>query len=402
MTISISKFEKILFFITLVLAGAIFVLNVTNNDDKISNIFYVSFVLVLLLYILSCRREFLFIDVICIIVIVAAIISVTINFLLSSTPLSFEYFKKVLIFSTSILFLTYCSKSGRQRINVSLVALIFTALSLFCAVYYLLFRNSVYYNNGQNMLTLNLDNPNFAALFLSVFSMSQFAYAARKQAPIPIRILNLLLGLFLFYLVFKTQSRSSFTSLVLFAVIVVLFLIFRKTQSIRIPLWAAVIIAVFPLVFAFVYLGLIKNPFFNNIFDFMSGVGKGLDARESIWENALVYVKVSPLIGAYNEISNGSGLSQMHNTHLDVMASYGIPVTILVCCFLFYIIYNRGNRYSREQVLFLIAFMFSIVLGIGEAALFSGGQGLYIFIGCLLLLSRQDTDSYIKIGGIAI
>ena len=92
----------------------------------------------------------------------------------------------------------------------------------------------------------------------------------------------------------------------------------------------------------------------------------------------------------------------MHNTHLDVMASYGIPVTILVCCFLFYIIYNRGNRYSREQVLFLIAFMFSIVLGIGEAALFSGGQGLYIFIGCLLLLSRQDTDSYIKIGGIAI
>ena len=40
MTISISKFEKILFFITLVLAGAIFVLNVTNNDDKISNIFY--------------------------------------------------------------------------------------------------------------------------------------------------------------------------------------------------------------------------------------------------------------------------------------------------------------------------------------------------------------------------
>lgn len=398
MTISISKFEKILFLITLVLAGAIFVLNVTKNDDKITNIFYLSFVLVLILYIISCRRSFYYVDVLCIIIIAAAFFSVMINFLFNSTPFSFEYFKKYFIFATAVIFLTYCAKSKNIKLNISVIALLFTGISAFCAVYFILFRNSLYYNNAQHLLSFNLVNPNFAALFLSVFSMSQFSFVIRKKEPVFLRVINFILGVFLLYLVLQTQSRSAVLTLLFFVVLGLLFILFHKTKQLSVSKWVAVIVAVFPLVFALCYLLLIHNSFINTLFNFLSGEGKGLDARETIWEFALSHVKRSPLIGAYNEISGGKGFSQMHNTHIDVMASYGIPVLILLCCFLFHVIYNRGQYYSSEQVIYLIAFIFSVVLGIGEAALFSGGQGLYIFVGCFLMLSRQNNDSNIKIG----
>ena len=40
----------------------------------------------------------------------------------------------------------------------------------------------------------------------------------------------------------------------------------------------------------------------------------------------------------------------------------------------------------------MLAFACAIILGIGEAALFSGGLGLYIFVGSLLLLSGYTEE----------
>jgi len=78
-------------------------------------------------------------------------------------------------------------------------------------------------------------------------------------------------------------------------------------------------------------------------------------------------------------------MSQMHNSHLDIAASYGIPVLILVCVLL-----ARWLRQGRGR--YMIGFACALLLGLGEAAVFSGGLGIYIFAGLFLLLAKGEKD----------
>lgn len=394
MVLTISKTETILFNVLVFLAGLIFVLNITNNEQGITAVFYVTFVIVLALYLLSSKRYFKLRDILAVGIVLLAMINVIVNSLTSDAVASFDYFKKILIFSTTILFMITCTKTPNGCLSLEYLIGMYTLLSAFCVVYYLLHSSSLY--DGLHLLYFNLENPNFAGLFLSVFAMSQFAFAVRKITVLR-RILHLALGLFCAYLVFETQARNAEISLILYIVVTIVmslaFLIGNKTVTI--PKWLGVIASVFPAAFAFIYIHLVHNPFFQSLFGFFAGVGKGLDARESIWRYALNNVREHPIFGAYYQISNGTGMSQMHNTHIDIMASYGILVMILVCWYL-YLLIADGRRYSTIfPMMCILVFIFSITLGMGEAALFSGGQGLYVFISCFLLLSREDTDKLI-------
>ncbi len=389
MVLTVSKAEDILFDILVFLASLIFILNITNNEERITSVFYVTFVLVLALYLLNCKRYFQLLDILAVVIVMLAMISVAVNYLLSDGAASFDYFKKVLIFSTTILFMIICTKIPISRFSVNYLIWTFTLLSVFCLVYYYLNRSSLY--SGLNLLYFNLENPNFAGLFFAVFSMSQFAFAMRKTF-LAQRILHIALGVFCVYLVFQTQARNAEISLILYAVVSVLMLLvfFFKKKDVAIPKWLGVFTAVFPIAFALLYVSLVSNSFFQSLFSFFSGIGKGLDARESIWRFAFENVKAHPVFGAYYQISDGTGMSQMHNTHVDIVASYGIPVLIIVCCYLYLLIVN-GKRYTNIMpFMCMLAFMFSITLGMGEAALFSGGQGLYVFVSSFLLLSREE------------
>lgn len=393
MVVTISKAETVLFNVLVFLAGLIFILNITNNEHRITFVFYVTFVIVLALYLMSSTRFFKLRDILAVSIVLLAVISVIVNALVSHAAFSFDYFKKVLIFSTTILCMITCTKIPIGRYSLEYLVWVYTLLSAFCVVYYFLNRPMLY--DRLHLLYFNLENPNFAGLFLVVFAMSQFAFSVRRVSAFR-RALHLGLGLFCSYLVFQTQARNAEISLILYilvSVIMLLAFVFGN-KSVTIPRWLGVVVSVFPAVFALIYIWLIRNSFFQSIFSFLSGVGKGLDARESIWRFALQNVKEHPVFGAYYQISNGTGMSQMHNTHMDILASYGLPVLVLVCWYIYLFVIN-GRRYSTIfPMMCMLAFVFSITLGMGEAALFSGGQGLYVFISGFLLLSREDQDGH--------
>lgn len=105
--------------------------------------------------------------------------------------------------------------------------------------------------------------------------------------------------------------------------------------------------------------------------------------------SALNHVAQSPIIGAYSQISGGTGTGHMHNTHLDMVASYGIPVMVLMCVLLQKYLHQDGKIYTnKNDFIYILGFACSIMLGIGEAALFSGGIGIYVFIGAFLMMTN--------------
>ena len=398
LVLTTTKIERFLFCLLVFLASVILILNVTNNDVRISSVFYLSFVVALAIYVLACRRHFGVSDIVCILSVILALVAVTVNLLLSSYSPSFEYFKKVLIFATTMVFMMSCQKVSVDRGMRLFLEWTYTLLSAFCAVFFIMFRSTMYSN--INLLYFNMENANFAGLFLAVFAMSQFAFTMRSTWT-PFRIAHLILGVFMSYLVFETKARNAETALTIFILIAILLFFFGKDRDFSIPRWVAVAAAVLPLVFAVLYLALVNLPFFGTLFSSFSDVGKGLDARETIWKYALSNIRQHPVFGAYSQISDGFGFSQMHNTHIDIWASYGTLTLISVCYFLYRTIYQNGRRYNKTQTAFMLAFVFSIMLGNGEAALFSGGQGLYVFVCCFLLLCSDDPDNNNRLGDYA-
>jgi membrane protein insertase Oxa1/YidC/SpoIIIJ len=119
--------------------------------------------------------------------------------------------------------------------------------------------------------------------------------------------------------------------------------------------------------------------------------GKSLDSRMEVWEPALQNLGRSPILGAYSQITGGTGVAQMHNTHLDIACSYGIPVLVMVCMLLFRWLNQRNQTYkSKTGLAYMLGLACAIIMGMGEAALFSGSLGLYILVGGFLLLGNQD------------
>ena len=123
-----------------------------------------------------------------------------------------------------------------------------------------------------------------------------------------------------------------------------------------------------------------------SLFSFLESAGKDLTSRMEIWLRALRLWLSSPIFGAYAQASSGLGSSQFHNTHIDILVSYGPIVLCIVCFALYSLIYMSGKRQSRQQFLFTIGFTCEIILGVGEAAIFSGGLGVYLYAGTFLLL----------------
>jgi hypothetical protein len=55
--------------------------------------------------------------------------------------------------------------------------------------------------------------------------------------------------------------------------------------------------------------------------------------------------------------------------------------------------HHRGRSYKQKSsYIYMLAFCCAILLGIGEAAVFAGGMGIYIFVGTFLLLANMEDE----------
>ena len=300
-----------------------------------------------------------------------------------------SYYNKLIIFACSVLmlpFLPALEVDGRQvdwvlRINLCIAAIY--------PVMYILLPDRGYLGR---FLTFHFTNPNLAGMFLT-HSALYCAIALSYYKGKVLRLLILALFLQLTYFIWLTGARSCFFALACFAVAVVLDFLCKK--SIRISSWLSFVILASPFLFALLYLAWEKS----GLLEWMTSVlrvseEKALTSRVKIWTDALTQFKGSPLFGAYDKISKGSGMSQMHNTHIDVLVSYGlVPFGLFI--FLLHKSVKRILAGVTEEFALkgLFAFYAIIIMGTFEAALVSGGVGLYIMSFGFLVLAKYTNHT---------
>ena len=386
-----NAFIKILFTI----ASILILLSILRYDRFISAIFYVSFFVTLTFWIYELLKNKLSVtDYLAFIIIILSILNVFINSSLTSVPLSFNYIKKIAMFATCIMFLDTMIKVNLNSNTKKYILIVNFLVSVIMIILYFTNRNSMYIFNGRitKFLTFSFSNPNTASLYLFSIAIYLFLFLKYYQNFV-LKLISLVIFIFFIYFIYKTGSRNALFAILIVIISLIAISFKHKNKNIKIPNILKLFVVVWPIIFVFLYLKIVDSPFIKETFSFLISEGKNLDSRENMWLFALNNYYKSPIFGAYAQISNDSGLSQMHNSHLDVLCSYGIVPFIILLFYLYLIIIkiDNGNiQNNKENVLSLISFMSFIFLGVGEAMLFSGGLGLYILCGTIIGFSQKS------------
>jgi O-antigen ligase len=307
--------------------------------------------------------------------------------LLSSIDnISFNYFKKYFMFGSTIIFLLIVTVI---IVDTKLLKFILKMNLVLCLVYFLFyfFGDAPYYGGG---LTLNYSNPNLLALWLLhsvLYSIISFVYFKSKA----LRILLIITIIILLTMVLETRTRSVLLALAIFAIILASIFMRRRFMFGKM---STALFVLFPLIFAIIYMVQIYNPIIGESLNFLSLLGKGLDSRFSIWSNAFEVIKNNFVFGNYNKISEGTGMSQLHNTHIDVIASYGCFVFVAFIIYLYKITFRIAKSCeTRLQKIALASFFAVLIMGSGEAAFVSGSVGMYILSCSFLLIARYKPNN---------
>lgn len=391
------KIDTGLFKLLILVTVGIVVTQTLGKDNLTSYLFLLTFPLTVVLWMRSIRKSLTMLDLMVIATVAVAVLSVMINAAATTTMPGFSYIKKLIMFTMTLMYLQTCY---RMKVERSVITLLFRMADLLTLYFVFLFVTqpaAAYLLNGRisAYLTFRFSNPNLTALFMSCLYMLEL-YRLFTPEKLGWKLLHIFLALVLATFIVLTQSRNVILILVLFTA-VCLGMILRRKKRLRMGKGLAFLIAIFPGLFALLYIALVNTAWVRETFAFLVDEGKGLDSRLEIWESGLKYLSSFPFLGAYSEISNGTGTFQMHNTHMDIACSYGVPVLIMTCYLLWRYLHQDNRVYtSKESFTYLLGFVSAILMGIGEAALFSGGLAVYVFIGSFLLMANQRQEGDLK------
>lgn len=388
------KVDIWLFKLLFLLSGGILVTQILGLENITSYLFLLTFPLTVLLWARTVRQTLTIWDLLILLTIGMAVISVLINTSFAGTKPSFSYFKKFIMFSMTLLYLQACSRTQLSEKLERFFKRLTECVVIYLILAFFFMREAVFrFEEWSSVyLTFGLGNPNLAGLFVSCLYMLEFPRLFQREKW-HYKALQITLTVVLSIFTVMTGSRNSIIVILLYTVccVVLLFVRRRWIGMIRFGWIPTIVVILIPLLFMAAYMVLVYNESVQEAFSFITGKGKDLDSRVEIWEPALQNLARSPIVGAYSQISNGTGAAQMHNTHLDIACSYGIPVLVMVCVLLFRWLNQRNQTYeSKTGIAYMLGFACAIIMGMGEAALFSGSLGLYILVGGFLLLGNQD------------
>lgn len=354
-----------------------------------STSFKLSFIIVFLLWLLKSVTSFFTIDLLALLIICLSFAGV----MITCESLSIAYLNKWLMFSTVFLYFSTCLKIKLKTASVKFLFKMNSALIVIMLFSYIWRYKDIFYvtNSGVRYLTYYFYNPNAAALFLVTIGITAVIYFEFYNVEFSMQK-KLFCVILCLFLLLQTQSR---TSLITFTVFIMISLFFTCKKNIYLPQNKIFyfIIASFPMLFSIVYLNTIDVIEQSTVVNFLISEGKGIDSRQYVWEYALELFKASSILGAYGYTVTSSVFLQMHNSHLEVLVSYGVPVFILVVLFLYLILINSvPDNYKKGNVMSMWAFVIILILGCGEAILFSGGLSFYLLAGQFLIFSRADSD----------
>lgn len=323
------------------------------------------------------------------ILVTISVLAVLLNLLwVGRGTVGFDYFKKIIMFLTSVLFFYYGSNITVSEKTIRRIKICMLATAAILPISYYVMGNQ---DGLGDFITINYSNPNFTGMWLltSIVTLVYLLVSTKKMWYRGVVLLVLIIDI---QLLFMTQARGSIVGLFLFVVLLPFSILIKKY---RFPKIAVVILILLPLIVAIIYLLVVDNVRVISMLDFMISEGKSLSSRSDIWKFALEHIKNSPLVGDYWGISGGMGGSQLHNIALDIMASYGIPVFILYTLVLYKCTAWVCNVKNPVCFIALSGFFASYASGCFEAGLVAGSMGLSIYVGMLLVAGRHE---YISAG----
>lgn len=371
---------------TLCIAIVFFELN--SNTMVVSMLFSITFVILFVMWGVSLSKFVTKNDKLVIAIAVMAFFNTLLSAMKYSET-SFDYFKPFILFLCTLIYFSFMDKV-RICSNVKNYILY---LNLFLSIYVIYFfkthQSQVFEFNNIHVdyLVLNMDNPNKAALFLSClfFNLSIFLFESKKNYFRLILLVNIVM---IVYMTSLTEARNALLAIGLFIIAMALH---KRLKNI--PQWGLRIIAIFPLLFAGIYMLFLNVAMTSGYFDFLISEGKGLDSRMIIWKEGFDGFFAHPILGAYYQIQRVFSYASLHNTHLHVLVAYGIVPFLLFLKFLYMILKNIkfSNGDILQQAGFL-AFAAILFLGCGEASMVLGTQGIYILQGSILLLTAPNRN----------
>jgi O-antigen ligase len=385
--IATNKHINGLFIAGMLLEGVIMYLTMAHQKGLVSTLFLFTFIWILYFF---ARYNYSKEDKSFRQVVFFTIILSILNVILTGGINDFNYYKKVIMFVCFLMFLYLSSIYSINRQQVKWLILINFVVSLF----YIRFYNTAYIMTDEGyVLTLGFSNPNQTGMFLlnSILycSIPIAAYRdvrVRWYYLVPFVWVAFSISPYLYF----TESRSCIAAFAVFIILVLLDYImprFRITSKAMLYF-----LTMFPLVFAVVYL-VDYSLFANADLSFGFGHGKHSGTRLEIWSFAFNKFFENPILGNYYGISNGTGSSQMHNTHVDVLASYGVVPFLLFVNVLYKALKNFTNKQEcRFNRVAFYAFIACLISGTFEASLVAGGMGLHILSCGFILLANANIE----------
>lgn len=377
------RLDDKMYILELLLLFGICLFNMLQRTATVSDLFQLTFFLLVLIVCMQLwmKPQLNKLHLMVFMTIAIAFVHVTIE----ANDISFAYYRKLIMFACTLMMLPYVNGADVSKRMVDWVLGINLAIAfLFVFMYYV-----AGVRGYQDVyLTLNFSNPNTTAMFLLhsiLYCVIAFYYFRHWF----LRILTVILFVALMVINEKTGSRSTYVAMAGFGIFTVINVVLKK--EVRISKGISFVLILLPFFISVAYLAAYQSGLIERLFSFMIKRGKGLDARVQVWQEALSYFAKSPIIGAYNTMSGGTGMSQMHNTHLDVLASYGLVPFVM-----FIVVLHQGVSMVLPKArtnfarMCLFAFYAILLQGSFEAALVSGSTGLYILSFGFLLLAKYN------------
>lgn len=394
MTTKGSSIEKYII-LEFVLCAVVIIMGVFQRNDIVSLAFYLMFIIQLVIIFQMSLHRMLYNDHLfrlLMSIVVLTLFNVVINAITdSNSKFGFNYLKKCIMFISLLIFLYTSIYIPITQKIVNAIFVVWLVSTAWLIVVYYFWTEKCYYFRGNlsEYLTFGMQNPNKTGLFLLalfVYGLVFFFILEKKF----LKILCLISLPVLVFFINETQARNDLITVVLMGVLFFYFIIKKKLFISGV---LRIFMVLFPLLFSILYLLFIHSNWIMSTFSFLISKGKYIDSRYSSWIDDLTYFSEHIICGAYSQISEGTGMSQCLNTHIDVLCSYGIFVFMLFVQFL-NTVCKKINYFAEnfKQLIALLGFMAIIFAGMGEAALVAGGTGLSVLAWGFLLLAKWKPD----------
>lgn len=350
----------------------------------------------------------LFFSVLSFIVLFAAVYYIPANFNIVPDPLgTFTSYLK--LFAVFIFFIVGYNLSDLNLIDkvvkwyafsglfIGVIGVLFTVLNINA------FSGIIFDSSGIRFKGL-MNDPNYFAI-LQITALVYFTRSKKIN-----NIFKLFATILISFAILISGSKTGFITLICYLLFRILECLFqtsmiKKTNLIKLTLSVALLILIVPILINIVDLSagylIEKVPSLDRvqvlITDFNSAISNSGSDRTTTWNTAIELIKLSPIlgIGVGTYIDLGTKLFGVgtiaHNTYLQLLVEWGIPLTVTFFTFVFYLIVKSTFSRSKRTEINLILRDMIIILLIGSLAIsLNNARIFWLCLGALLFNIKNN------------